>query len=101
MNNLKNGISLSIDSISRCSNQNIMLSNIFICFRRSLYTSNILNTKRGAGKAEGRMTEEALRKMVANEERGIFRKLDIGLPKPWVAELKKTAQTAAVKAAPR
>ena len=101
MNNIKTGISLSIDCISRCSNQNAVLSNVLICFRRSLYTSHISNTKRGAGKAQGRMTEDALRKMVENEERGIFRKLDIGLPRPWVSEMKKPAEKAAVKAAPR
>lgn len=108
MNNLKTGLLLSIDSASKCSNHRhiSVQSSLSKCLRRSLYTSYVLATKKGAGKEEGRMTEEAIRKMVQNEERGVFRKLDIALPSGgrWLSkeEFAKKAQfKSSVKAAPR
>ena len=107
MNNLKTGLLLSIDSASKCSNHRhiSVQSSLSKCLRRSLYTSYVLATKRGAGKEEGRMTEEAIRKMVQNEERGVFRKLDIALPQRWLSKEefnnKKAQFKSSVKAAPR
>ena len=56
--------------------------------QRSLHTSYVLDTKKGAGKEQGRMRQDELRKMVENEERGIFRKLDLGLPQQWTPDEK-------------
>ena len=106
MNNLKTGLLLSIDSASKCSNHRhiSVQSSLSKCLRRSLYTSYALATKRGAGKEEGRMSEDAIRKMVQNEERGVFRKLDLGKPRQFIpAEQfnKKVPNKASVKAPPR
>ena len=106
MNNLKTGLLLSsIDSASKCLNHRhiSVQSSLSKCLRRSLYTSYVLATKKGAGKEEGRMSEEAIRKMVQNEERGVFRKLDLGKPRQWKSQeqFNKKAPKASVKAPPR
>ena len=105
MNNLKTGLLLSIDSASKCSNHGhiSVQSSLSKCLRRSLYTSYVLATKKGAGKEEGRMSEDAIRKMVQNEERGVFRKLDLGKPRQWQTQeqFNKKASKASVKAPPR
>ena len=106
MNNLTTGLLLSsIDSASKCLNHRhiSVQSSLSKCLRRSLYTSYVLATKKGAGKEEGRMSEEAIRKMVQNEERGVFRKLDLGKPRQWQSQeqFNKRVPKSSVKAPPR
>ena len=105
MNNLKTGFLLSIDFASKCSNHRhiSVQSSLSKCLRRSLYTSYVFATKQGAGKEEGRMSEEAIRKMVQNEERGVFRKLDLGKPRQWQSQeqFNKRVPKSSVKAPPR
>ena len=106
MNNLTTGLLLSsIDSASKCLNDRhiSVQSSLSKCLRRSLYTSYVLATKKGAGKEEGRMSEEAIRKMVQNEERGVFRKLDLGKPRQWQSQeqFNKRVPKSSVKAPPR
>ena len=105
MNGLKTRLFLSIDPISKSSNQrcSVVQSGISIYFQRSICISHVLNTKKGAGKEQGRMKPEALQKMVENEERGVFRKLELGVPEQWNStfDKKKRADRAAVMAASR
>ena len=105
MNGLKTRLFLSIDPISKSSNQicSVVQSGISINFQRSICISHVLNTKKGAGKEQGRMKPEALQKMVENEERGVFRKLELGLPEQWgsMFDKKKRTDKPAVMAASR
>ena len=71
-----------------------------LIFQRYLSTTPIRKTRRGAGKEQGRMTADAINKMVENEKKGIFRQLDIGLPQQW-REKKKIDDRVVVKASPR
>ena len=69
------------------------------CFSSSV--SLKIRRKLGRGKDQGKMAVPELYKIVENEKRGIFRKLDIGLPEPFNPEKKKFNDRIIVKAAPR
>ena len=99
MNTLKTAILIQGEPSSKYAMQKLPNLDVLI-FQRYLYTTPICKTKRGAGKEEGRMTSDAINKMVENEKRGIFRKLDIGLPQPF-RERKKFDDRIEVKASPR
>ena len=63
---------------------------------------NVLQARRlGKGAHEGKMEYNEIVKIVDNEKRGIFRTLDIGLPRPFNQERKKWNDRILVKAAPR
>ena len=99
MNTLKTTLLMQGEQSSKHLLQKI--SNIdMLIFQRYLSTTHIRKTRRGAGKEQGRMTADAINKMVENEKKGIFRQLDIGLPQQW-REKKKIDDRVVVKASPR
>ena len=107
MNKVKLGIMIPVKIASSELSLNLSilrLSQIHpVVFRpcdRHFSTCNVLETKRGAGKEQGKMERSEIVKMVENEKRGIFRTLDIGLPRPF-RERKKRDDRIIVKAAPR
>lgn len=74
---------------------------VLFSYQRHFCRSATMKTRRGAGAHEGKMTKDEINKMIENEKRGIFRKLDIGLPQPFNKERKKINDRIIVKAAPR
>ena len=103
MNNLKRGFILPIELSLRYPTNQIPSTNsdVLKSFQRNLCSSVVLKTKRGAGGEEGKLSSDEINKMVENEKRGIFRQLDIGLPRPWVKDMKRFDDRIVVKAAPR
>ena len=100
MNTLKT-ILLSVDASSKYSLQALPNIEMSSALQRYLHTTSIYRTKRGAGKEEGIMKSEEIQKMVENEKRGIFRKLDVGLPKEWVPFVDRRKDTPKAIATPR
>ena len=76
-------------------------SNVQWALQRHLTCNAVLQTKVGAGKEDGRMSVDQINELVEKEKRGIFRKLDLGLPRPWKSEIKKFDDRVIVKATPR
>ena len=103
MNTLRHGVKLSIELYLKYHPQHLSSSHsdVLILSNRHLCSSVVLKTKLGAGGEEGKMTFEEIQNMLENEKRGTFRKLDIGLPRPWVTYQKKVRDQTIVKAAPR
>ena len=77
--------------------------NVQWVLQRHLTCNAVLQTKVGAGKEDGRMSVDQINELVEKEKRGIFRKLDLGLPRPWKSDdkMKKFDDRVIVKATPR
>ena len=68
---------------------------------RYFSSSPAVNRRIYTGERYGVESADELRKMVENEKRGNFRKLDIGLPKQFYREREKRSDRIVIKAAPR
>ena len=102
-NNLRIGIMFQMSISSKWPHIQFCSTHLDVLFsyQRHFCRSATMKTRRGAGAHEGKMTKDEINKMIENEKRGIFRKLDIGLPQPFNKERKKINDRIIVKAAPR
>ena len=106
MNNLNLGMLIPIRALNNNSilHPRLRISQLFtfmLSVNRHFANSPVVRTRRGQGGDVGRLSQRELVKMVENEERGIFRTLDIGLPNLFNLPRKKSNDRIVVKAAPR